>query len=118
MFSTNKLIKKTINKQTNKNKKTREEIRKVESNDSPEIPDRRETSDIPGLPSGQRSETSEAADLGCYSSVMEGDVLPMLGISPEGGPKQVEISRCSKAHLANGWSDPGADDQLLQCNLQ
>ena len=25
---------------------------KVESNDSPEIPDRRETSDIPGLPSG------------------------------------------------------------------
>ena len=26
--------------------------RKEESNDSPEIPDRRETSDIPGLPSG------------------------------------------------------------------
>ena len=26
--------------------------RKVESNDSPEIPDRGETSDIPGLPSG------------------------------------------------------------------
>ena len=26
--------------------------RKGESNDSPEIPDRRETSDIPGLPSG------------------------------------------------------------------
>ena len=52
MFSTNKLIKKTINKQTNKNKKTREEIGKVESNDSPEIPDRRWTSDIPGLPSG------------------------------------------------------------------
>ena len=25
---------------------------KVESNDSPEIPDRRDTSDIPGLPSG------------------------------------------------------------------
>ena len=25
---------------------------KVESNDSPEIPDREETSDIPGLPSG------------------------------------------------------------------
>ena len=24
----------------------------MESNDSPEIPDRRETSDIPGLPSG------------------------------------------------------------------
>ena len=28
------------------------EDRKVESNGSPEIPDRRETSDIPGLPSG------------------------------------------------------------------
>ena len=27
---------------------------KVESNDSPEIPDRGETSDIPGLPSGVR----------------------------------------------------------------
>ena len=26
--------------------------RKGESNDSPQIPDRRETSDIPGLPSG------------------------------------------------------------------
>ena len=26
---------------------------KVESNDSPEIPDRGETSDIPGLPSGE-----------------------------------------------------------------
>ena len=32
---------------------------KVESNDSPEIPDRGETSDIPGLPSGRlfRAET-------------------------------------------------------------
>ena len=29
---------------------------KVESNDSPEIPDRGETSDIPGLPSGVTSE--------------------------------------------------------------
>ena len=29
--------------------------RKGESNDSPEIPDRRETSDIPGLPSGPES---------------------------------------------------------------
>ena len=27
---------------------------KVESNDSPEIPDRGETSDIPGLPWGER----------------------------------------------------------------
>ena len=33
-------------------RRTREEISKVESNDNPEIPDRRETSDIPGLPSG------------------------------------------------------------------
>ena len=30
--------------------------RKVESNDSREIPDRRETSDIPGLPSGGKRE--------------------------------------------------------------
>ena len=30
---------------------------KVESNDSPEIPDREETSDIPGLPSGARKKT-------------------------------------------------------------
>ena len=30
--------------------------RKVESNDSPEIPDRGETLDIPGLPSGQLGE--------------------------------------------------------------
>ena len=31
--------------------------KKVESNDSPEIPDRGETSDIPGLPSGSTLET-------------------------------------------------------------
>ena len=30
--------------------------RKVESNDSPEIPDRGETSDIPGLPSGDTNQ--------------------------------------------------------------
>ena len=30
----------------------RKKDRKGESNDSPEIPDRRETSDIPGIPSG------------------------------------------------------------------
>ena len=29
--------------------------RKIESNDSPEIPDREETSEEPGLPSGQRN---------------------------------------------------------------
>ena len=28
----------------------------MESNDSPEIPDREETSDIPGLPSGEKVE--------------------------------------------------------------
>ena len=32
---------------------------KAESNDSPEIPDRRETSDIPGLPSGGEREGGE-----------------------------------------------------------
>ena len=31
---------------------------KVESNDSPEIPDRGETSDIPGLPSGDLTGTA------------------------------------------------------------
>ena len=40
---------------TEKSNKTRPKSKrgdsKVESNDSPEIPDRRETSDIPGLPS-------------------------------------------------------------------
>ena len=29
----------------------------MESNDSPEIPDRGETSDIPGLPSGAKTES-------------------------------------------------------------
>ena len=32
---------------------------KVESNDSPETPDRRETSDIPSLPSGAEKEKTE-----------------------------------------------------------
>ena len=30
---------------------------KMESNDSPEIPDRKETSEKPGLPSGQKNES-------------------------------------------------------------
>ena len=34
--------------------------RKGESNDSPEIPDRRVTSDIPGLPSGEEEEQEQA----------------------------------------------------------
>ena len=41
--------------QTEKNKRG---DRKGESNDSPEIPDRRITSDIPGLPSGQKTLSS------------------------------------------------------------
>ena len=39
------------NRTRQKNKKG---DRKVESNDSPEIPDRGETSNIPGLPSGAK----------------------------------------------------------------
>ena len=31
----------------------------MESNDSPEIPDRGETSDIPGLPSGGKNDTKK-----------------------------------------------------------
>ena len=44
-------------KEENKKKKTKskEWDRKGEPNDSPEIPDRRMTSDIPGLPSGHRT---------------------------------------------------------------
>ena len=42
--------------QTEKNKRG---DRKGESNDSPEIPDRRITSDIPGLPSGQKTLSSK-----------------------------------------------------------
>ena len=37
-----------------KEKENKRGDRKGESNDSPEIPDRMETSDIPGLPSGVR----------------------------------------------------------------
>ena len=37
-------------------KKNKRGDRKGESNDSPEIPDRRETSDIPGLPSGDKEQ--------------------------------------------------------------
>ena len=43
-------------KEDRKSNRTRQKNKrgdsKVESNDSPEIPDRGETSDIPGLPSG------------------------------------------------------------------
>ena len=50
------LKKKKKRKEDRKSNKTRQKNKrgdsKVESNDSPEIPDRGETSDIPGLPSG------------------------------------------------------------------
>ena len=42
----------------------------MESNDSPEIPDRGETSDIPGLPSGDKSQYTSLSD-----SVPHGDPL-------------------------------------------
>ena len=41
---------------------------KVESNDSPEIPDRGETSDIPGLPSGGPEEQSEKEE-SCWENL-------------------------------------------------
>ena len=44
-----------LNRTRQKNKRG---ASKVESNDSPQIPDRRETSDIPGLPSGEHSQYS------------------------------------------------------------
>ena len=37
----------------------------MESNDSPEIPDRGETSDIPGLPSGDTLRRGTLKTLGC-----------------------------------------------------
>ena len=43
---------KTEEKRTRTGLKNKRGDSKVESNDSPEIPDRRETSDIPNLPSG------------------------------------------------------------------
>ena len=48
------------NKTRQKNKRGES---KVESNDSPEIPDRGETSDIPGLPSGVRAEGDFHAEI-------------------------------------------------------
>ena len=48
-------------RQDRKSNRTRQKNKtgdsKVESNDSPEIPDRRETKDIPGLPSGESTKT-------------------------------------------------------------
>ena len=52
-------------KQDRKSNRTRQKNKrgdsKVESNDSPEIPDRGETSDIPGLPSGVVTNKSSIA---------------------------------------------------------
>ena len=42
---------------------------KVESNDSPEIPDRGETSDIPGLPSGVFKRSSREQDIDKFTAV-------------------------------------------------
>ena len=55
--------------QDRKSKRTRQKRnkrgdRKGESNDSPEIPDRKRTSDIPGLPSGADRETETERDRG------------------------------------------------------
>ena len=43
-----------MSNRTRQNNKTAD--RKLESNDSPEIPDRGETAEEPGLPSGQKNE--------------------------------------------------------------
>ena len=47
---------KKIEKVTGLGRRNKRGDSKVESNDSPEIPDRGETSDIPGLPSGELTE--------------------------------------------------------------
>ena len=56
-------------------KKNKRGDRKGELNDSPEIPDRRETSDTPGLPSGgerdrEREHTKYAAMLNTLNHLM------------------------------------------------
>ena len=40
--------------------KTKRGVSKVESNNSPAMPNRRETSDIPGLPSGERKKKKQS----------------------------------------------------------
>ena len=45
----------------------------MESNDSPEIPDRGETSDIPGLPSGASLETDRG-----HREILEGHTSHVL----------------------------------------
>ena len=45
--------KKKDGKSNRTRRKNKRDDSKVKSNDSPEIPDRGETSDIPGLPSGE-----------------------------------------------------------------
>ena len=59
MTSRQKKIRQKENRTRQKNKRGES---KVESNDSPEIPDRGETSDIPGLPS--------RTNLGCMLGVL------------------------------------------------
>ena len=59
-----------------KGKRTRQKNKrgdsKVESNDSPEIPDRGETSDIPGLPSGAQNRAKQR-NITCPSCNIIGD---------------------------------------------
>ena len=42
----------------------------MKSNDSPEIQDRRETSDIPGFPSGDNSKNNDGKEIKYYGNAM------------------------------------------------
>ena len=55
---------------------------KVESNDSPEIPDRGETSDIPDLPSGGKGE--DKADRGRGGKTTSGNGQAWSSAGPRG----------------------------------
>ena len=47
----------------------------MESNDSPEIPDRGETSDIPGLPSGGLNKTRQVKGSAIYTRQVKGSAM-------------------------------------------
>ena len=55
---TDQQAEKKIRENNRTTKKNKRRDSKAESNDSPEIPDRGETSDIPGLPSGREREST------------------------------------------------------------
>ena len=59
----------------------------MESNDSPEIPDREETSDIPGLPSGGKSVKKAVVYM-----INITDAYHRSGQFACGGPKKEEIT--------------------------